>query len=52
MIYIDINLKKKGWKKIIIAQGPRQIIAGFTVYAILSSALIVDGIVKLNYFII
>ncbi|KAI9358498.1 hypothetical protein BD770DRAFT_343934 [Pilaira anomala] len=41
IFYVFYTLK--GWKKIIIAQGPRQIIAGFTVYAILSSALIVDG---------
>jgi hypothetical protein len=28
----------QGWKKVIIAQGPRQIIAGITVYALLKSA--------------
>ncbi|KAI8878006.1 hypothetical protein K501DRAFT_337036 [Backusella circina FSU 941] len=28
----------KGWKKVIVAQGPRQIIAGITVYALLKSA--------------
>ncbi|KAI9258603.1 hypothetical protein EDC94DRAFT_521503, partial [Helicostylum pulchrum] len=41
IFYVFYTLK--GWKKIIIAQGPRQIIAGFTVYAMLTSALMVDG---------
>lgn len=27
-----------GWKRVIVAQGPRQIIAGITVYALLKSA--------------
>jgi hypothetical protein len=32
------NNNNIGWKKIIVAQGPRQIIAGITVYALLKSA--------------
>ncbi|KAI9484136.1 MAG: hypothetical protein EXX96DRAFT_648776 [Benjaminiella poitrasii] len=36
IFYVFYTLK--GWKKIIIAQGPRQIIAGITVYALLKSA--------------
>ncbi|CEG77546.1 hypothetical protein RMATCC62417_12275 [Rhizopus microsporus] len=41
IFYVFYTLK--GWKKIIVAQGPRQIIAGFTVYALLSSAWTKQG---------
>lgn len=30
--------KNLGWKRVIVAQGPRQIIAGITLYALLFSA--------------
>jgi hypothetical protein len=36
-----------GWKRVIIAQGPRQIIAGITVYALLKSAWTDNGIILL-----
>ncbi|RCH91533.1 hypothetical protein CU097_007436 [Rhizopus azygosporus] len=41
IFYVFYTLK--GWKKIIVAQGPRQIIAGFTVYALLRSAWTKQG---------
>ncbi|KAK4511582.1 uncharacterized protein ATC70_012798 [Mucor velutinosus] len=36
IFYVFYTLK--GWKRVIVAQGPRQIIAGITVYALLKSA--------------
>lgn len=46
IFYVFYTLK--GWKKIIVAQGPRQIIAGFTVYALLRSAWTKQGMVSEN----
>lgn len=37
-IILTLFIHELGWKRVIVAQGPRQIIAGITVYALLKSA--------------